>query len=216
MLFKKARKNSLIKLAKSNKIRVSETEIKFNLNVMRWLGVMLDPGLKLKAHVDLRLEKVRNAEARIKGITGKFGLAPGLIRRIHVAAVQSTMLYGAEIWWENQKSLKKKVEGVINRGARAVTGMWKSTPIDILLAEANLRKAKVLLDWRQRSFSFRLTSLPDKNPAKNILPVTLRNGDSAEQSSDDAEWAEKLTPVKNLLSQHLAQSISRITEVDPA
>ena len=187
MLFKKVRKNSLVKLAESNKIRVGETEIKFNLNAMRWLGVILDPGLKLKAYVDLRLEKARNAEARIKGITSKFGLVPGLTRRIHVAAVQSTMLYGAEIWWENQKLLRKKIEGVINRGARVVTGMWKSTPIDILLAEANLRKMRVLLDSRQRSFGIRLASLPDENPAKNILPITLRNRDSAEQSSNHAE-----------------------------
>ena len=148
---------------------------------------MLDPRLKLKAYINLRLEKARNAKARIKGITNKFGLAPRLTKRIHVAAVQSTMLYGAEIWWENQKLLRKKIEGVINRGARVVTGMWKSTPIDILLAEANLRKMRVLLDSRQRSFGIRLASLPDENPAKNILPVTLRNGDSAEQLSDDVE-----------------------------
>ena len=33
-------------------------------------------------------------------------------------------------------------------GARAVTGMWKSIPIEILLVEANLRTAKVVLDAR--------------------------------------------------------------------
>ena len=69
------------------------------------------------------------------------------------------------------------VQGVINRGARAVTGMWKSTPIEILLAEANLRNAKVMLDSRQRKFSARLAILPDENLAKNILPVIFRNED---------------------------------------
>ena len=63
------------------------------------------------------------------------------------------------------------------RGARAVTGMWKSTPIEILLAEANLRNVKVMLDSRQRKFSARLATLPDENLIKNILPVIFRNGD---------------------------------------
>ena len=58
---------------------------------------MLDPGLKLKAHVDQKIEKARNAAVRVQGITGKYGLALGLTRRIYVATVHTTMLYGAEI-----------------------------------------------------------------------------------------------------------------------
>ena len=73
------------------------------------------------------------------------------------------------------------VQGIINRGARAVTGMWKSTPIEILLAEANLRTAKVVLDARQRKFSVRLAALTDENPAKNILPIIFRKGDKSAQ-----------------------------------
>ena len=87
VLFTKARKNSLIRLAESNKIRIGGTEIKFNINTTRWLSVILDPGLKLKAYVDLRMEKARNAEARVKGISGRFSLTPNLTRRIHIAVV---------------------------------------------------------------------------------------------------------------------------------
>ena len=59
---------------------------------------MLNPGLKLKAHVNQKIEKVRNVAARIQGIIGKYGLAPGFIRRIHVAIVYTTILYDAETW----------------------------------------------------------------------------------------------------------------------
>ena len=73
------------------------------------------------------------------------------------------------------------MQGIINRGARAVTRMWKSTPKEILLAEANLRTAKVVLDARQRKFSVRLTVLTYENPAKNILPIIFRKGNRSTQ-----------------------------------
>ena len=53
------------------------------------------------------MEKARNAKIRIKEILSRFSLTPNLTRRIHVTAVQLIILYNAEIWWENQKSLKK-------------------------------------------------------------------------------------------------------------
>ena len=48
---------------------------------------MLDLNLKLKAHVNLRMEKARNAKVRVKRILGRFGLTPNLTRRIHIVTV---------------------------------------------------------------------------------------------------------------------------------
>lgn len=45
------------------------------------------------------------------------------------AAVQSIELYGAELWWKGQKNLENEVQLPINRQARAIMGMWPSTPI---------------------------------------------------------------------------------------
>ena len=52
MLFIIIKKNLLIKLAKDNKFSIESKKIKFNVNAIRWLGIMLDPGFKLKVHVD--------------------------------------------------------------------------------------------------------------------------------------------------------------------
>ena len=52
ILFIIIRKNLLIKIAEDNKLNIEKKEIKFSVNVIRWLGIILDPGLKLKAHVD--------------------------------------------------------------------------------------------------------------------------------------------------------------------
>ena len=55
--------------------------------------------------------------------------------------------------------------------------MYQSTPVGPLMSESGLIPAHVLLDYRQRKYAYRLLTLPDENPAKNILPVTLRSGD---------------------------------------
>ena len=58
---------------------------------------MLDPRLDIRAHFNLKIEKAKNVLVRIKDIIGLFGLSLNLTRRIYVAAVHSTMLYGAEL-----------------------------------------------------------------------------------------------------------------------
>ena len=52
MLFIIIRKNSLIKIAEDNKLNIGRKEIKFNVNAIKWLGIILDSGLKLKIYVD--------------------------------------------------------------------------------------------------------------------------------------------------------------------
>ncbi len=67
---------------------------------------------------------------------------PGLVRQIQLAVVQSTALYGLELWWKGQKNHEQTFQKLLNRQARSITGMYPSTPVHPLLCEAGL----VLLD----------------------------------------------------------------------
>ena len=58
---------------------------------------MLDLRLDIRAYFNLKIKKVKNVLVRIKDIIGLFGLSSNLTRRVYVAAVYSTMLYGAEL-----------------------------------------------------------------------------------------------------------------------
>lgn len=51
----------------------------------------------------------RTAEIQIKALTQTYGLAPALTRRIQIATVQSIALYGAELWWRQQKNHESTV-----------------------------------------------------------------------------------------------------------
>ena len=54
----------------------------FNQAAIKWLGVLLDTSLTLKAHYRERLQKAKKAEARVRALYRQQGLPPGLIRRI--------------------------------------------------------------------------------------------------------------------------------------
>ena len=137
----------------------------------------LDSRLSFNAHISERLGKAKIAESRIRGLSKAYGLPPALVRRIQVAAVQSVALYGAEIWWKNQKTHQNEVQKLINRLACSITGMYPSTPIAALMNESGLVPAHIMLDFRQRMYAYRLLSLPDSIPTKDVLPITLQIGD---------------------------------------
>lgn len=76
--------------------------------------------------------------------------------------------------------------------------MYPSTPVHPLLSESGLIPASILLDYRQRRYTHRLLSLPDSHPTKEILPISLREGDKGFQPGEVPEntliWTENAWP----------------------
>ena len=180
----------------------------------------MDSGLTLKAHYQTCLRKARTAEARLRSLCRTEGLAPGLVRRIQVAAVQAVALYGAELWWQGQKDRQAHIQLLINRQARATIGALRSTPVGPLLREAGLEPAESVLNARQLGYTRRLLGLPSSHPGHQVLPATLREGDvwaqPGEPPSDDREWAAASTQRPKSLGQHLARQLARALPVDPS
>ena len=96
--------------------------------------------------------------------------------------------------------------------------MYPSTPVAALMSESGLIPAHILLDFRQRKYAYRLLSLPDSIPTKDILPITLRIGDGNAQPEDqpehDSAWASN-GPIATY-GQRLARQVSIGFTIDPA
>ena len=97
MLFSKARKQRLLEQLTTIELRFGDQIVKFNQEATRWLGIWLDSHLNFRPHFRERLKRAKTAEARIRGLSKTYGLPPALVRRIQIAAVQSVVLYGAEL-----------------------------------------------------------------------------------------------------------------------
>ena len=86
------------------------------------------------------------------------------------------------------------------------------------MSESGLIPAHILLDFRQRKYAYRILSLPDSIPTKDILPITLPIGDGNAQPEDqpenDSAWASN-GPIATY-SPRLARQVSIGFIVDPA
>jgi ribonuclease HI len=213
------RKRKLAKQIKQAKIRLKNKSISFNKEATRWLGIWLDSGLSFKTHYQTRLQKAKAAESRLKAISGTHGLSPGLVRRVQIAVVQSIALYGAEIWWQGQKTWAEDIQRLINRQARAITGALRTTPIGPLIKEAALTPAVPLLEDRQRRYALRALKLPAGNPINDLLPATIRHGDGEAQpgqyAHEDLDWSRPEKRPKDL-GQRLARKLTQGPTIDPA
>lgn len=87
-----------------------------------------------------------------------------------------------------KKNYQNDLQKLINRQARSITGMYRSSPISPLMSDSGLLPAPILLDSRQRAYAYRLLNLPDSIPTKEILPITLRTGDGNAQPEDLPEY----------------------------
>ena len=185
VLFSQAKQRCLNQHLRETTVLVGGKKIEFNKEATRWLGIWLDSQLKFTAHINERFTKAKSAEIQIKHLSGTYGLALGLVQRIQIAAVQSIALYGAELWWKGQNNHEYKVQQLINRQARAITEMYPSTSIQALMSAAGLVPARILLDHRQRIYTYRLLCLPDDHPTKKLLPMNFCNGDGDRTREDD-------------------------------
>ena len=138
MLFSKARRQKLLGQLTATQLRFGGQTIRFNQEATRWLGLWLDSRLNFSSHFSERLKRAKTAEVRIRGLSKTYGLPPALVRRIQIAAVQSVVLYGAELWWKNQKTHQNEIQKLLNRQARSITGMYPSTPVAALMSESGL------------------------------------------------------------------------------
>ena len=75
------------------------------------------------------------------------------------------------------------------------------------------------MDACQKSYAYRLLTLPDCHPIKQILPISVREGDEnlqpGEQPKDTLMWVESTKP-KRMFGQLLAQQVAGNYSIDPA
>lgn len=166
ILFSQARWAKRARQIAETRLKIGGKVVFFNEEATRWLGVWLDSQLNFSLHINKRMKKAKAAEFMIKQLSKTQGLCPGLVQRIQITAVQSVALYGAELWWKGQKNYEKDLQKLINRQARSITGMYRSSPISPLMNDSGLLPAHILLDSRQRVYALRILGLPDSIPTK--------------------------------------------------
>ena len=148
----------------------------------------------------------------IRRLTGQMGLCPAACKKVLLACVQASALYGAELWWDDRKGAGVKnrcdeLQKLENQMGPAVTGNFRTTNLGVVMAESGLRPAESVLN-RSRRHVLRLMSLPRGNQAKSLpggnTPMGQRMVHFSEYSGRVEEIAYRKTDRRN--SRRTSQS----------
>lgn len=78
------------------------------------------------------------------------------------------------------------------------------------MGKLGLIPTHVLLDYQKHKYTYWLLTLPDRNSAKYILPVTIKSGNRSAQLGEQLEHNKILAHNQKLgnYGQHLIQQVS--------
>lgn len=161
ILFSKARNQKLNKQLSETKLQFGGQVVSFSRKATRWLGMWFDSSLSFVAHISERLKNAKMCEGQDQGTQQNLWTAPYSSTKDPDCSSAVSSLIWSRAMVKNQKNHQNEFRKLINRQARAITGMCPSTPIAALMNEAGLIPANILLDFRQRKYAYRILSLPD-------------------------------------------------------
>lgn len=151
--------------------RLAESEIHEPIHVLqttvepapyiKLLGVILDRGLRMNEHITRTISKSTRACLAIGRLQG---LSPKQTKQLYNSTVVSITDYAASTWYTyNMKSRTKllhQLERVQRLGAQAILKSFKSVPLEILQAEANLLPTNFRIQLRVAKHWINLHTLP--------------------------------------------------------
>jgi len=76
-------------------VTVGSSDVPFNREATRWLGIWLDSQLSLKEHHAVRMKEGRKAMVRLRRLAGQKGLSPANCRKVMTACIQSVAIVTA-------------------------------------------------------------------------------------------------------------------------
>ena len=105
-------------------------ELELNTQV-KYLGVILDPKLTWKLHVDAKCNKALISMYQLRRSVGKtWGITPKITWWMYTAIIRPTITYAAVIWWSRaeQKTTSKKLEHIQRLACLYITGAVRTAP----------------------------------------------------------------------------------------
>ena len=152
---------------------------------MRYLGFYFDPKLSFREHIRFYTTKGMSVVATLSALGNSVrGLSPQDKRRIYISNVIPLMTYGAQLWWNPQWKginwIKKELSKVQSRGARWITGAFKTTPVGALEIAAGLMPIHLAMNKLMHRAALRIKTLPNTHAIKWNMPPGSRGEDTAE------------------------------------
>jgi len=123
---------------------------------VRVLGVYLDPALKWGPHINKIKEKMsKQTLALTRTAASTWGATFKKAKHIYTAVIRPAITFGHAVWHNpdtkspHYKSHSNQLKVIQNRCLRTITGAFKSTPTNVLEAEAGITPIDIHLNYQQ-------------------------------------------------------------------
>lgn len=134
------------------------------------LGVTLDSGLSMNAHVSKAVAKAIGKCMALKKIRG---VRPAQMRQLYLAAVVPTLDYAASTWYAPSRNGVKRhivaLELVQRLASRLILRAYKSVAMLVLQSEAKLQSVSERLHGRVSNHLTKLCSLAPDHPLQRCI-----------------------------------------------
>jgi ribonuclease HI/endonuclease/exonuclease/phosphatase family metal-dependent hydrolase len=145
-------------------------EIKKPQQSLRWLGIIFDPHLKFRIHINTRVAQATRAFHRLMRLgNSERGLSAIAVRQLYCACVTSIADYGVEVYWKGQQFVLKALQTLQNLGVRRILGAFKTSPIVPMEIEAALPPPKIRLNQKRWAYAKRIHKLAPIHPINEAI-----------------------------------------------
>ncbi|CDO75057.1 hypothetical protein BN946_scf184757.g12 [Trametes cinnabarina] len=152
----------------------------------RFLGVLVDQGLRFREHVAAAYAKGSTWTALLRRLANtRYGLSLAAVRRLYLSVALPSFLYAADVFLTPVRKLRghsrkhgsvgniRRLAMIQRQALLIMTGALRSAPTDALEAHANLLPFDLLVDKQCHRAAVRLCALPDSHP---LAPHVRRAG----------------------------------------
>jgi hypothetical protein len=165
---------------------------------VRWLEIWLDDKLSFKERIKIQTTVATRAYYALKSLaTSQNGMSLQNLREIYIATITAVIDYGAEIWWQGNKSMIRSLEILQNKAILSILGAFRTTPIAALEAEAAIPPTEIRLNQIKRRYSMKLISVPEFHPLRRRCPDDFPTYYDTGRNQDDGNTYPWYLPSDN-------------------
>ncbi len=160
------------------------------LDSAKYLGLLLDPKLSWKPHLDLLVHKAGYRTKILRRLTGRsWGLSRHHLKTFYAAFIRPLLEFGSDLWGANlSKAQARRLDKIQNINLRLIERATRDAPIAAMEVDSNipplhLRREKAMVLLRERAIrcpsphplSDLSITLPPPKRLKRHSPLTVTN-----------------------------------------
>jgi len=195
-------------------ILLNNTVIK-SKTCVRWLEVWLNRKLNFKVHVQTKIATVtRTLHSLFRLMNSEWELNAKSGKQLYLACVTSISDYGAEIWWNNQKSYLVKFRKLQNAALRKILSVFRTSSIETMQIEVEISSMKVRLDQKCKNYAIQIVELPEKHSIRKRTSISYSSQYSTELNLDlNASKYLNWNETKKNLPRKVKKCKDRLTQI---